>query len=250
VATGRRRRTAQLVLQPLTLPLFLVSSQGAAVWDDGTLLHESHLPARSARAALEIARSHGLVTVVIGNATREDVLWVDGQWEANERVAGYLRRNLPFVRPICAETFTHDPIQLLLMDARERLEAVAAALAGHAIASNGDPAPQTGPAPDHPLWRVIFSHGQFSTGSALEVVGPTTSKAEALQFLCGHIRIAPDQIVAFGDHINDVEMLRFAGLGVAMGNASADARAAADRVAPTNDEDGIAAVLEEIGLAG
>ena len=44
-------------------------------------------------------------------------------------------------------------------------------------------------------------------------------------------------------------MLAFAGLGVAMGNSTADAIAVADRVAPSNDEDGIAVMLEELGLA-
>ena len=55
--------------------------------------------------------------------------------------------------------------------------------------------------------------------------------------------------MAFGDNVNDVEMLEFAGLGVAMGNATPDARAVAGRIAPSNDEDGIAAVLEDLGFA-
>ena len=53
-------------------------------------------------------------------------------------------------------------------------------------------------------------------------------------------------VIAFGDDFNDLEMLRWAGLGVAMGNAEAAAKEAADRVAATNDEDGVARVLEEM----
>lgn len=56
-------------------------------------------------------------------------------------------------------------------------------------------------------------------------------------------------MVAFGDNNNDVEMLQWAGLGVAMGNALPEVKALADRVAPTNDEFGVAAVVEELAAA-
>ena len=55
--------------------------------------------------------------------------------------------------------------------------------------------------------------------------------------------------MAFGDNVNDLEMLAFAGLGVAMGNSTADAIAVPTAWRPSNDEDGIAVTLEELGLA-
>ena len=51
---------------------------------------------------------------------------------------------------------------------------------------------------------------------------------------------------AFGDSYNDIPMLEWAGLGVAMENARPEVKAAADRVAPRNDEDGVAQVLDEL----
>jgi hypothetical protein len=53
----------------------------------------------------------------------------------------------------------------------------------------------------------------------------------------------PTDSFAFGDNLNDLEMIQAAGLGVAMGNAHADLKRAARLVAPSNDEDGVAAVL-------
>ena len=53
----------------------------------------------------------------------------------------------------------------------------------------------------------------------------------------------PSAAVAFGDNLNDLEMIQAAGLGVAMGNAHADVKRAARIVAPSNDEEGVAAVL-------
>ena len=55
-----------------------------------------------------------------------------------------------------------------------------------------------------------------------------------------------DNVVAFGDDTNDIEMVRQSGLGVAMTNAVAEVKAVARRHAPTNDEDGVACVLEEL----
>jgi hypothetical protein len=56
--------------------------------------------------------------------------------------------------------------------------------------------------------------------------------------------ITAEDVVAFGDMPNDVPMLRWAGLGVAMGNAHQEAIDAADEVTAPNSEDGLARVLE------
>jgi HAD superfamily hydrolase (TIGR01484 family) len=249
VATGRRRRTAEPIVAQLDLPHYLASSQGAAIWQDGELLGHSHLPAPNARVALGLARALGMAAVILGNALREDVIFVDGDWEANAPLASYLTRNRQFLRPFDEEALAHDPIELIYMDAMERLERLDEVLTGHRAAPEEDASAEEGPSPARPLWRVIFSRNQFTAGGAIEVVGPDTSKAAALALLCERLGITPAQVVAFGDNVNDVEMLAFAGLGVAMGNSTADAFAVADRVAPSNDEDGIAVTLEVLGLA-
>jgi hydroxymethylpyrimidine pyrophosphatase-like HAD family hydrolase len=58
------------------------------------------------------------------------------------------------------------------------------------------------------------------------------------------LEITAEDIVAFGDMPNDVPMLRWAGLGVAMGNAHPEAMEAADEVTTANTDDGLARVLE------
>ena len=55
----------------------------------------------------------------------------------------------------------------------------------------------------------------------------------------------PKTIAAFGDDYNDVEMLKYCGLGVAMGNAADEAKQAADVICGTNDSDGLADVIEQ-----
>jgi len=69
-------------------------------------------------------------------------------------------------------------------------------------------------------------------------------KASALRWLCDHLGVPTEQVVAFGDGGNDVSMLELAGLGVAMANGSEAAKGGADVVSSwTNDQDGVAQEL-------
>jgi len=74
------------------------------------------------------------------------------------------------------------------------------------------------------------------------------SKASGLEQVCKLLGIGMDEIVACGDSLNDLAMIQAAGLGVAMGNAQESVKRAADAVAPSNDEDGIAYVIRKYML--
>lgn len=80
----------------------------------------------------------------------------------------------------------------------------------------------------------------------VELLAPGVGKEEALATIAADRGIAPREIVAFGDHLTDVGMVAWAGLGVAVANAHPLVLAAADEVARSNDEDGVALVLERL----
>lgn len=80
----------------------------------------------------------------------------------------------------------------------------------------------------------------------LEVLAEGVSKAWGLAKLCGLLQIDASEVLAFGDAPNDAEMLAWAGRGVAVGNAEPEALAAASEVTLSNDQDGVAVVLEEL----
>ncbi|WP_394432442.1 Cof-type HAD-IIB family hydrolase [Streptomyces sp. SGAir0957] len=88
-----------------------------------------------------------------------------------------------------------------------------------------------------------------SPSALLEISGRTVSKASTLELCCADRGISPAEVVAFGDMPNDMEMLTWAGASYAMGNAHPDVLAAATGVTATNNEDGVARVIEDI-LAG
>jgi len=93
--------------------------------------------------------------------------------------------------------------------------------------------------------RVIASRPRM-----VEIILPGISKARGLAWVAKHLGVARDEVLAIGDADNDVEMVEWAGLGVAMGNATPAVKAVADWIAPSVDEDGAAAALERFVLGG
>jgi len=80
----------------------------------------------------------------------------------------------------------------------------------------------------------------------VEISAADVTKAAALARLCAERGIAAIEVVAVGDMLNDLPMLGWAGTAVAVANAHPDVLAAADRVVPSNDEDGVATLLERL----
>ena len=79
----------------------------------------------------------------------------------------------------------------------------------------------------------------------VEVLPKFTDKGVAVDKLMKHLDIKKEKVICVGDSYNDLPMLKRAGLAVAMGNAQASVKEAADIVTDTNDEDGIAKIVEK-----
>ena len=84
----------------------------------------------------------------------------------------------------------------------------------------------------------------------VDIIAADGGKVAGMRAFLERFGCTREACVAFGDQKNDLEMLRYAGVGVAMGNGVAAVKEAADLVAPTVDEDGVARVLGELGLLG
>ena len=90
---------------------------------------------------------------------------------------------------------------------------------------------------------VVRSHTLFS-----EITARGVSKGSALAFLARRFGISREETIAAGDNGNDVTMIAWAGLGVAMANATPEAMAVADWLAPSVAQDGVAALIERFIL--
>ncbi len=92
------------------------------------------------------------------------------------------------------------------------------------------------------LAEVTWSGGQH----LLELSAPGVNKGATLAELAAQLHIPAAEVVAFGDMPNDLEMLRWAGRGLAVANAHEAIRAAADAIVGSNDDDGVAIELESL----
>ena len=84
----------------------------------------------------------------------------------------------------------------------------------------------------------------------LEIIPKSIHKGQGILEICSALQISPPEVIAFGDAQNDIPMLRSAGMGVAMGNASDAVKASADYVTLSNNCDGIAAALHHLAGIG
>ena len=82
----------------------------------------------------------------------------------------------------------------------------------------------------------------------LEIMPQNVDKAYSLERLLNHLNLSREEMVACGDGFNDLSMVRYAGLGVAMGNAQTVVKEEADFITATNDEDGLVDVIEQFFL--
>jgi Cof subfamily protein (haloacid dehalogenase superfamily) len=125
-----------------------------------------------------------------------------------------------------------------------------------------------GPGADEPVLKILAFHHEIdpddflmtarlaigdragvtrsSPSALLEISGPGVSKASTLALCCAERGISHEEVVAFGDMPNDVEMLSWAGTSYAMGNAHPDVIAAASGRTVANNEDGVAVVIERM----
>lgn len=87
-----------------------------------------------------------------------------------------------------------------------------------------------------PRWHPAFT----------DIVAVGNSKAAGMEAICRHFNIRQEETIAFGDGGNDIEMLQWAGIGVAMGNAEQQVKDHADRVTTSVDEEGIEYIINQL----
>ena len=82
----------------------------------------------------------------------------------------------------------------------------------------------------------------------VDIISKNGGKSVGIQKVLEHYGIKKEEMIAFGDSYNDIDMLQFAGVGVAMGNAADEAKAAADYVTADIDDEGILKACKHFGL--
>ena len=116
------------------------------------------------------------------------------------------------------------------------------------VMASGDPSALDAAAAAMPAWLAEQYTIVRSAPVLLEFLNRKASKGQAVQALAGLLGITREEIICIGDSGNDIDMIRYAGLGVAMGNGTAGAKAAAGYITSDNDRHGVAEVVDRFIL--
>lgn len=101
--------------------------------------------------------------------------------------------------------------------------------------------------------KQVFAKDVFITTSNnrfIEIIRPNVNKGSALAYLSDYFNIDKAEVMALGDSFNDMEMIEFAGLGIAVENAAQELKEVCDFVTSSNLEDGVAFAIEKHVLTG
>jgi Cof subfamily protein (haloacid dehalogenase superfamily) len=226
VATGRPPRWIQPVVDALGFAPMAVCANGAVIYDSATdrVVSTRTLPvetlAELAELTTRVIPGAGLAVERIGERAHDTAT---PQFVSSP---GYEHAWLnPDNTEVSIEDLLSAPaIKLLVRRTGARSADMAAELAKH-VGGKGD---------------ITYS----TNNGLIEIVPLGISKATGVDKIARPLEIAREEVVAFGDMPNDLTMLRWAGHGVAMGNAHPDVLAAADEVTTVNNDDGVGRVLE------
>jgi len=241
IATGRRQAYVSPLLDGLALraDMPLITSNGAVTRTlGGEFIDRCHLPARVARGLCGLLRGFGAVVFTF-DKTGAGELVLENLEQAHGRIALWVEANrdsILEVKPLeDALPDGEDPIQGMVCGTVDRMRHAEKTLRASEWAEECECVKTEYPARDL---------------SIVDLLPPGVSKGWALERLAERLDIERLETMAIGDNWNDVEMLKWAGQGVMMGNAASELRTMAKlrgwKQAPPNDEDGVAQVLERL----
>lgn len=237
IATGRRIISAMPVIDAFRMVHPAVVHCGAVVLQPGSesILMAQQIPRDTALHVCHIAENCGVDVTVFESVYKGRALYVT-PFAISDCAQPLWPRTLPECREVATydEACTSDPVQLCIqgnIDAVDRfLDKIDAGFSNQVS---------------------FFDYGVLEDGfRVVDVFAAGVHKWMGVSFLADMWHIRPSETIAFGDSLNDEELIAHAGLGVAMGNSPDELKELADLVAPTNDEDGVAVVIESLARRG
>jgi len=209
IATGRSPKTAALVLPDGFPPIGLVCYNGAQIWNGGGRIAQNALDPETAKEIVNVVRA--LCPEVRLYAGIDDILFSEAE-----------RDPTIFTQTDDLHSVIDRPVAKVAFD---RVHTIDADLLQAHLPS---------------ACRFIITCGNRLG----EIMAPTATKAWGIRRLIEHWELEMKHVIAFGDETNDAEMIAECGLGVAMENAHPEILGIADHVTASNDEDGVALMLE------
>ena len=242
IATGRRQAYASPLIGPVGLKAetVMITSNGSITRTmGGEPMDRFFLPVETARELCPALRRFGGTSIFTFDREGPGELVLESLAEVRSRIAAWIEANRQWIAEVKPLERAFDrgeaPVQGM----------VCGTVAGMRRAEEWLEASAMGP-------KIEMHRTEYPVRdlAILDILPPGCSKGAALRRLGESLGIGPEEMMAIGDNFNDVEMLEFVGQPVVMANAAPELlRSAGERgwrVAPSNDEDGVARVLEQI----
>ena len=202
---------------------YIISQNGANIYESqtGKRVMDAFVDSAAIQKWIELGKKHGISVMGAGvdyyySFDEDPTEWMEFDVKL---VSGKLKR-IP-----TKESLNTDFYKILLMGDEEQLNEFETYI------------PQE--------WRDEF-YVVRSQKYLVEVLTKGVNKAFGLEKLAQKLNIQPSEIAAIGDAANDIEMLEYAGLAVAMGNASEEVKAIADIVTDTNENNGVIKAIDKL----
>ncbi|ABA21374.1 HAD-superfamily hydrolase subfamily IIB [Trichormus variabilis ATCC 29413] len=232
IATGRMYRSALRFHQDINSTLPLAAYQGAWIQDPSDQKIHQHLPVdrKTAEQLLDYFEQPQWRSLLSIHFYINDQLYVR---EVTQETATYAQRSgiTPIAVGDLRQTLTNAPTKILaLCDDTEVINNLLGSL------------------------RLQYTPAELylttSVATFFEATNPFVNKGNAVRYLAEELLgIQSHEVMCIGDNFNDLEMLEYAGIGIAMGNAPTGVQAIAQWVAPTVEEDGAAVAIEKFLLS-
>jgi Cof subfamily protein (haloacid dehalogenase superfamily) len=234
LVTGRRHTFALPIAQQLGFDLWLISSNGAVTRSlSGETFHRDLLPAETCLRLCERMRDFRGNTVLTFDTDAKGAIVLEHMNELSSSIQRWLEKNLQyidFVIPI-ENAITRDPVQAMFCGSIPRMQQALATLAASGLEKD---------------ITVLRTEYPVRDLSMVDVLNQGCSKGHALERWAGYRGIPRNEVMAIGDNYNDIEMLAFAGVPFIMGNAVEELRRDGWNVTLPNDQNGVAAAVEQV----
>jgi Cof subfamily protein (haloacid dehalogenase superfamily) len=234
LATGRRHAFALPIAQQLGFDFSLISSNGAITRSlNGKTFHRDLLPLGTCRrlcTAMKEFRGH---TVLTFDKEEKGAIVLERMDQLTSSIQRWLEKNLEFIDfvvPVEA-SLVSDPVQAMFCGPIPRMQQALAAIAASGLEEE---------------ITVLRTEYPLRDLSIVDILNVGCSKGHALQRWARHRGIAREEIMAIGDNFNDIDMLAIAGRPFIMGNASQELRRNGWEVTLSNDQNGVAAAIEQV----
>ena len=236
LVTGRRYDFALPVARKLDCPVAMIVNNGALIRTaDGQTRLRHLLPRGTAERVLQATLPWRDGAAVVFDRPRENQIMMESfNWDDPNRY-GYYTRNKEYLgqaRPL-ESCLVEDPIQVMLTGTVAPVREAEAVLRRAPFAE------------EFALAVTVYESKNFAM---VDVIHPVCSKGSSLAEWSTLQGFAREEVMAIGDNHNDLEMLTFAGIPVVMGNSVPELKAFGWHETASNDENGVAAAIEQFAL--